>query len=139
MADVTGDSAPDLIVSLPLLNLSADFSQAAGSLTKTGAGTMLLTATNSYTGNTVISAGTLALGSNGPTNATIASTNIIVAGGATLDVSSHANQTLTLAAYQTLSNNTSTATLNGNVDASAGTISLTYTSATPSFKLRAAL
>jgi autotransporter-associated beta strand protein len=97
---------------------------------------MLLTATNTYAGNTVISAGTLALGVNGITNGTIASTNIIIANGATLDVSARANQTLTLAAYQTLSNTTSTATLNGNFNASIGTNSLVYSSGTPSFTIK---
>ncbi|WP_367871012.1 beta strand repeat-containing protein [Luteolibacter sp. Populi] len=38
-----------------------------GSLTKTGAGTLVLTGTNSFAGNTVISAGTLKVGAGSPT------------------------------------------------------------------------
>ena len=37
----------------------------AGSLNKTGAGTLTLNAINTYSGNTLINAGTLALGANG--------------------------------------------------------------------------
>ncbi|WP_455153133.1 autotransporter-associated beta strand repeat-containing protein [Cupriavidus basilensis] len=43
----------------------------AGTLTKTGAGTLLLTADNAYTGNTIVSAGTLQLG-NGGTSGNVA-------------------------------------------------------------------
>ena len=46
-------------------------------------GTVALTAANTYTGNTIISSGTLQLGAAG----FILSTNIIVGGGATYDVS----------------------------------------------------
>jgi len=53
------------------------------SLTKAGAGKLTLTAANTYTGNTTISAGTLALSGSG----SIASSNLTVASGATLDVS----------------------------------------------------
>jgi len=58
------------------------------------------------------------------------SAGIVVAGGATFDVSAIA---FALGSSQVLSNNASTATLNGNVDASVGTVSLTYASGTPSF------
>ena len=97
----------------------------AGSLTKIGNGTLTLTGTNTYTGSTVISAGTLALGPNG---AIASSPNIILAGGATLDVSA---VTFSLGSSQVLSNSTSTAVLNGNVNATLGKLSLTYASGTP--------
>jgi fibronectin-binding autotransporter adhesin len=61
-----------------------------GGLIKTNTGTLTLAGTNTYTGNTVISAGTLALGTNG----SIISTNINVTSGATFDVWALASYTL---------------------------------------------
>ncbi len=103
----------------------------AGKLIKAGAG-MLTLDSPSYTGNTVISAGVLAL-----TNAaTLASTNIVVSGGAKLDVSGLATPPLLLFAGQTLTNNsTTTATINGSIDASAGKLGLTYLAGTPTFAI----
>lgn len=63
--NATGDETEDLIVSARLINQSGDFALAAGGLTKTGAGTMALSAANTYTGNTVVSEGILALASAG--------------------------------------------------------------------------
>lgn len=57
VADVTSSSADDLVVSSILKNVQGTVS----SLTKTGPGTMHLTATNTYTGDTKVSAGTLIL------------------------------------------------------------------------------
>ena len=59
--NVTGDDADDLIVNSRLIDQSGDFALAAGGLTKTGTGTMALSAANTYTGNTVVSEGTLSL------------------------------------------------------------------------------
>jgi len=132
---VTSGSGADLTVSTGLRDQSGDFGGAAGGLTKAGLGTMLLTAANSYRGNTVVSAGVLALGVNGPAAGTIASSNIVIAGGATLDVSG-LTPGFALGAGQTLSNSTSTAVLNGNFDVSLGIDSLNYTSGTPSFTIR---
>ena len=58
---VTGSANPGLIVSVPLFNAGG---AATGNfaLTKTGSGAMLLTASNTYTGATTISNGTLQLG-----------------------------------------------------------------------------
>lgn len=72
VADVTSSSASDLNVSTRLLNTSANLT--ASGLTKTGAGTMTLSATNGYTGATVISAGTLQIG-NGVTDGSIATSS----------------------------------------------------------------
>lgn len=128
VADVTGDSGADLTVSTGFRNTSGDFGTVPAGLIKTGAGTMLLTANNSYTGNTTVGNGVLALSGSG---AISTSPNIIIAGGATFDVSA-LSPAFALASGQTLSNSTSTAILNGSADASAGTVSLTFASGTPS-------
>jgi autotransporter-associated beta strand protein len=65
VADVTSSSAADLIVSARLLNSSN--AGAATALTKSGAGTLVLSGNNSYTGTTTISVGTLQLGAGGTT------------------------------------------------------------------------
>ncbi len=75
VADATGDAAADLIVSAALRNGSGDYS-GIGSLEKTGEGTMLLDAANTYTGTTVVSAGTLLV------NGSLAASAITVSSGA---------------------------------------------------------
>ena len=101
-----------------------------GAFNKSGLGTLTLNAAETYTGNTTVSAGTLAIGLSGAIPNT---TNIVIAGGATFDVSA-ASPAFALAS-QVLSNSTATAILNGNADASLGTLSLTYASGTPSFSV----
>ena len=60
VADATGDSAADLTVSVPLQNnRSGGFAEIATGIVKTGAGTMVLTGANSYTGGTTIDGGIL--------------------------------------------------------------------------------
>lgn len=92
-----------------------------GSLTKDGAGTLTLTAANTYDGDTIITGGTLALGASG----SISSSALIkVSSGATFDVSA---TSFTLGASKTLrgaGNVTGavtmagTSTIAGGVDAS---------------------
>lgn len=60
IADVTGDAGDDLIVDLPLAN-PGFIGGASGGIEKLGTGTMRLGAANSYTGNTVLTAGHLIL------------------------------------------------------------------------------
>jgi fibronectin-binding autotransporter adhesin len=87
---------------------------AAGGLIKTGGGTLGLQAANTYSGNTVVLTGTLALGSA----ATLTSPSIFVGSGATYDISQVIGYTLN--GGQTLSGS---GTVNGAVNvASAGTI-----------------
>jgi len=61
VADSTSDASADLTVNTVLQNNGP---VGGNSLTKTGAGTMELTATNTYTGSTTVSAGTLSLTSS---------------------------------------------------------------------------
>jgi autotransporter-associated beta strand protein len=98
-------------------------------LTKGGAGKLVLTSGCTYTGNTTISAGTLALSGSG----SILSTPLItVAGGATFDVSG-LSSTFALGS-RTLSNSASaTGTLIGNLNTGSGNIAVSYTTGTPSF------
>jgi fibronectin-binding autotransporter adhesin len=98
-----------------------------GALAKTGGGTLLFQAANTYSGNTIINGGTLALDVSG----VIASPLIIVGSGATYDVSAVSGYTLN--AGQTLSgsgvvtgavNLVSTAIINPGSNALTGTLTL---------------
>lgn len=80
---------------------------------KEGSGTWTLTGTNAVSGNTLVNAGTFALGPNGKITG---STNITVAAGATLDVAAVTGG-FVLAGNQTLTGSGSVA---GNLTASAG-------------------
>ena len=75
VADATSSSAADLIVSARLLDSSNN--AGASALTKSGAGTMVLSGDNSYTGDTLVNAGILSLG-NGTTNTSLADTAGVV-------------------------------------------------------------
>jgi len=101
------------------------------SLNVFGPGTWTLSANNIYSGGTTISGGTLALSGSGSITK---SPLITIAGGTTFDVSAD-SPAFALASGQTLSNNTSTATINGNATASSGTLALTYSSGTPSLSV----
>lgn len=71
VSNVTGDAAADLVVSSSIRN-SGNNNARVGGLTKTGDGTMLLTAANIYTGDTTVAAGTLAIiGALGDTTVTV--------------------------------------------------------------------
>jgi fibronectin-binding autotransporter adhesin len=78
VADVTGNTNADLTVSARLINASSGL-QAAG-ITKEGAGLMRLSGSNSYTGSTIVNAGTLELATTagaaagGTTSVTVGST-----------------------------------------------------------------
>ena len=80
VANATGDANADLIVSTVLRNQSGGFGSAAGGLTKSGVGTMQLTAANTYTGATIVNNGVLELVSTGElASASAISTNATTA------------------------------------------------------------
>jgi len=76
VADVTGDTNADLIINAVLKNRGS-----TGALTKSGLGTLKLSAENTYTGATTVDAGMLALGANN----VLADTTAISLGSGTLD------------------------------------------------------
>ena len=92
VADVTGSSAADLIVTAELENNDAN----NGALTKTGTGTLSLTSANSYSAGTTISAGTL-LADNGFSGSATGSGAVSVASGATLGGDGGATGAVTIA------------------------------------------
>ncbi len=85
VANVTGDSAADLTISTNLRNLA----NLTSPLVKTGPGTMLLSGTNTYTGDTTVSGGELTL-----SGSSIANTNKLVIDGGKVGVVAAANETV---------------------------------------------
>jgi autotransporter-associated beta strand protein len=103
-------------------------------LTKVGSGTWTLSGANTYTGNTTVSSGTLALSAPAGVTSTIPnSPTISVGNGAIFNVSGMGS-TFTLGASQTLSNSgPGTGALSGSLNTGAGIISVSYASGTPAF------
>jgi autotransporter-associated beta strand protein len=104
------------------------------SLTKIGSGTLTLGAANTYTGNTTISDGTLALGSNG----SISNTPLIsIAARGTLDLSALPNFVLSSNTTLSASGATSPSTLTGGVSIDLGSqpIVLTYDGVHPALSV----
>jgi autotransporter-associated beta strand protein len=88
-----------------------------------GSTVLTLTASNSYSGNTTISGGKLALSGAGSIGS---SATIAVGGGTTLDVSA-ATPTFTLGASQTLSGTGTNGSIVGSVILNNGALALNYT------------
>ena len=93
-----------------------------GSLTKIGTGTLTLSAANTYTGNTTVSAGTLALTLSSSGNIIPTSPSIRIASGATFNVSGLSSGTLTLGSGTVAQTLTGPASGTANVT---GSLSLT--------------
>jgi autotransporter-associated beta strand protein len=86
----------------------------SGSVMQNGSGTLILSAANTYVGNTTVNAGTLALVEPGSISA---SALVIISNGAILDVTSRNDQTLTLISEKTLKGSGS---VKGNLTAQSG-------------------
>ena len=123
-------------VTIPVA-LKTDATSLGGGLTKLGTGTLNLSGANTYSGNTFISAGTLALSVGGLITNTA---SITVASNAIFDVSGLTGGSLPFTlgiplTTQTLSNSAPGAIINGTNNCSAGTISLVYDGVNPSFTI----
>ena len=102
---VTGGSAPWLLISGPI--------GGSGNMIVNGTLPLTLSASNTFTGNTLITAGTLKLvAGNGVDGSISTSPNIVISAGATLDASQRSDQTMTVANAQTLQGDGS---VNGNL------------------------
>jgi autotransporter-associated beta strand protein len=109
------------------LSLGAISETSTSGIIMAGVSNLFLTGVNTYSGNTVISNGTLALtGSASIAN----SPNIRINGGAAFDVSG-LSSTFALGSSQTLTGNNPTGTINGSMDLSSGALAVSYTSGTP--------
>jgi autotransporter-associated beta strand protein len=113
---LSADRSPSVISNNSSKNyiLAGDFAITSGSLIKNGSGTLVLSAANTYAGNTTVGAGTLALAGSGGINA---SALIMLSNGATLDVTGRADQTLTLNSGKSLKGG---GLVNGNLTAQPG-------------------
>ena len=102
-------------------------------LTKTGAGTQILTNINTYTGPTAVNGGVLKLNGDG---SIASSSRISLSGGGTLDVTGITTLPFSIGASQTLGGGSSTGNIQGDttLDANAP-VALTYTKGTPSLNV----
>jgi len=110
VADVTGDTNADLIVSAAIgdVNQDSGYAKQPGLLLKAGPGTMLLSGLNFYTGGTTISAGTLEAGTGDDQTVPLAPTTPLAnAAGAF----GNPGSTITLGDANTTLNNSSPALL----------------------------
>ena len=99
----TNEASDALTISTPILGGNA--------LTKTGAGTLTLSAPNTYTGTTTINQGTLAL--RGGMNALVVNTAMVVQNGGTLDLGGNSQYVGALTSAGTFEGNGGTITGTG--------------------------
>jgi autotransporter-associated beta strand protein len=96
-----------------------------GGFSKNGSSTLFLNAANTYSGNTVVSGGTLALYGNGSDGSISSSVNLNITSGATLDASGRSDGTFTLGSGQTLTGGVGTngpGTIDGIFVANVGSV-----------------
>ena len=131
--DVVGTSTISVPIAAGMLASGGTLAASTSTITKTGAGLLTLSsATNNYTGGTIVSAGTLATAGTG----TLGTGNVTVAGGATLTLVSTtslgASAILNFAAASTINLNNATADTFStivNTSTKAGIAPGTYTAA----------
>ena len=107
---------------------------ASGSLTLNGTGALTLSASNTYSGNTIISAGTLALASTGSINNT---PTISISAGATFDVSAISSYSWSGVTTLNASGTSTPATIKGGTTVNLGSqpIILTYDGSHPALTI----
>jgi autotransporter-associated beta strand protein len=131
---VNGSTGPGYVTFAPEANRTITLNNVwsgQGGMNFAGPGRVILGgggALSTYTGNTVISGGTLSIGPGGYNGSPI----VIIAGGAIFDLTTHP---LTLATGLTISNSSSPAILAGTINSGLATAALTYTAGTPSVKV----
>jgi len=113
----------------PVINDSADAQPT--SLVKSGANQWVLTGANTYSGNTTISAGTLALSGSG----TVGTNNLIISGGATFDVSGVGGGYALTAGQTLVATNGAIATINGSLNATSASVLMTNVINTPTINV----
>ncbi len=97
-------------------------SSGALALTKVGSGILTLTNSQTYSGPTIVSSGTLRLSNFGSTNSIANSPSITIASGATLDVTGLSGGTLAMTGTQSfIGSGAGTNTVNGNISTVSGT------------------
>ena len=126
---------------ITLTGVLSDDTGATGTLTKTGAGTLTLSGSNTYSGNTTISAGSLKLGASNVIADGNSKGNVSVASGATFDLAGFSETINGLSGAGTIDNtvggtsaltvgSNAGGTFSGTIKNTSGALSLTKTGGT---------